>query len=361
MTTTNPIAGRRGAGHNERRRVRVALAAAVIATLCFALPAQAQRVTTVNYTCNIEGAPGQLTARVQAVNGAGVYIDASGFFAGSVPTGEVNFFYEGSLTSVGGRYSFTGTNQYADFVDLTTNDRFRVQMIPQGTQLLMIINPQGPGPVRYVCQQQRAGAAAPSGGAAQPGSTAQPGGQVPQGPSGRGSTLAQLAQAERKDYGIQPTRQLHTGEMHGPTPASIPGGQVLTTQGLVELVQGNRVRFIVFDTLGGAEALPGAVPAAWAAQAGSFTDQVQRQLVQALQQQTAGNKGVPLIFYCLSDQCWMSYNASLRAINAGYTNVLWYRGGLTAWKAAGLPTQRGTGVPQQGNAPTQRTPTQLGR
>ena len=41
----------------------------------------------------------------------------------------------------------------------------------------------------------------------------------------------------------------------------------------------------------------------------------------------------------------MSYNAALRAINAGYTNVKWYRGGIEAWKAAGLPTQP---APQQG-------------
>ncbi len=40
----------------------------------------------------------------------------------------------------------------------------------------------------------------------------------------------------------------------------------------------------------------------------------------------------------LSRECWVSYNAALRAINAGYTNVLWYRGGIEAWKAAGLPT-----------------------
>jgi hypothetical protein len=45
----------------------------------------------------------------------------------------------------------------------------------------------------------------------------------------------------------------------------------------------------------------------------------------------------------------MSYNAALRAINAGYTNVLWYRGGIEAWKMAGLPTQavQQQGYPQQ--------------
>ena len=91
-------------------------------------------------------------------------------------------------------------------------------------------------------------------------------------------------------------------------------------------------------TLGSGEMLPEAVPAAWASNAGSFSDQTQQQLVQLLQQQTKGNKDEVLVFYCLSRECWMSYNAALRAINAGYTNVLWYRGGIEAWKQAGLPT-----------------------
>jgi PQQ-dependent catabolism-associated CXXCW motif protein len=62
---------------------------------------------------------------------------------------------------------------------------------------------------------------------------------------------------------------------------------------------------------------------------------------------TNNNKEVPLIFYCQSNQCWMSYNAALRAIHMGYTNVLWYRGGLEAWKAAGQPVH----TAYQGYAP----------
>ena len=136
-------------------KTNIVLAAGLISTLCLALPAQAQpKVAVVNYACNIEGAQGQLTARVQAVNEVGVFIDPRGGFGDTIRTGNVTFFYEGSLVSPGGRYSFTGTNQFADFVDLITNDRFRVQMIPEGTQLMMIINPQGPGPVRYMCQQR---------------------------------------------------------------------------------------------------------------------------------------------------------------------------------------------------------------
>jgi hypothetical protein len=56
---------------------------------------------------------------------------------------------------------------------------------------------------------------------------------------GAGSgNVEQLSAAERQDYGVPPSAQLHAGEMHGPTPASIPGGHVITTQGVVELMRG---------------------------------------------------------------------------------------------------------------------------
>lgn len=163
-----------------------------------------------------------------------------------------------------------------------------------------------------------------------------PGQQPPQG----GANLDQLMQMERQDYGVPATSQLHAGAMHGPTPSSIPGGQLITTKGLVELVRSQQVQALVFDVLGGPETLPGALAAAPAHQPGTFNDQTQQQFGQFLQQVTQGRKDTPLVFYCQSTQCWMSYNAALRAINMGYTNVLWYRGGIEAWKMAGQPTQR---------------------
>lgn len=155
-------------------------------------------------------------------------------------------------------------------------------------------------------------------------------------PAPGNSRVDQQMQIERQDFGIAPTKQLHSGPMHGPTPVSIPGGQVITTKGLSALVQGRQTPFLLLDVLGGTDALPGAVPAAWAAQPGSYTDGLQQEFGRFLQQATRGNKEMPLVLYCLSNHCWMSYNASLRAIQLGYTNVLWYRGGLQAWQAAGL-------------------------
>ena len=50
----------------------------------------------------------------------------------------------------------------------------------------------------------------------------------------------------------------------------------------------------------------------------------------------AGSKQSPILFYCMTD-CWMSWNAAKRAMQLGYTNVIWYPAGADGWKRAGLP------------------------
>ena len=184
--------------------------------------------------------------------------------------------------------------------------------------------------------------------------------QVQNGAAPANAMLDQLMVTERQDYGIPATDQLHTGAFHGPTPASIPGGQLITTKGLLALVQGQQTPYFLFDVLGGPEVLPGALPSAWLAQAGSFNDPISQQFGQMLKQGTQGRTDIPLIFYCLSTQCWMSYNAALRAIKLGYSNVLWYRGGLEAWKSAGLPIQAAPQgyPPHQGGYPPAGQPGQ---
>ncbi len=143
------------------------------------------------------------------------------------------------------------------------------------------------------------------------------------------------ANPELVDYGVPPTADLHPGAPHGPTPASIPGGQVITTVGVKSLIGGQAGPFLMLDILGGPDGLPGAIRAVPASQPGSFQDQVQGQFGQFLQSATKGSQDMPIVLYCLSTECWMSYNAALRAINLGYKNVLWYRGGIEAWQTNG--------------------------
>lgn len=177
--------------------------------------------------------------------------------------------------------------------------------------------------------------------------------------SGLDAELLRMEPLERRDMGIPPKATLHSGPMHGPTPAGIPGGRLVTTREIYDLVrrtQGDRGSAPrSFDILGGAERLPGALLAVPAGQPGSFEDATQREFGQFLQGVTQGRKDLPMIFYCASNQCWLSYNAALRAIKLGYANVLWYRGGLEAWKHAQLPmeTPGSPPVPPNGPAPVQ--------
>ncbi|GAB2504165.1 rhodanese-like domain-containing protein [Arenimonas alkanexedens] len=172
-------------------------------------------------------------------------------------------------------------------------------------------------------------------------------GQPPQsGQPGGGDALGRLSMMERQDMGVAATAQLRSGGLHGPTPASVPGGRLITTQELAPLLQNQQSGALVFDVLGGPQALPQAIPVVPASQGGNFQDQTQQEFGNYLQQVTQGRKDRPMVFYCQSVQCWMSYNASLRAINLGYSQVLWYRGGIEAWQQAGLPLQ-----PTGGGAP----------
>lgn len=150
-----------------------------------------------------------------------------------------------------------------------------------------------------------------------------------------GAQAVPPAGQEMRDFGVAPTRELHAGPMHGPTPVSIPGGRVITTADLNALLRSGAGQVLLLDVLGGPQTLPNALQAVWLAQPGSFDDAIQQQAVGAFQKATGGRKDMPIVLYCQSDQCWMSYNAALRAIAAGYTNVLWYRGGIEAWQASG--------------------------
>lgn len=150
----------------------------------------------------------------------------------------------------------------------------------------------------------------------------------------------QLAAFEMRDFGVPPTNQLRQGDLHGPTPTSLPGAQVVTTMQLAQAMQAG-TQMVLIDVLGGDYTLPGAFKAPALASPGNFGDAIQQQAAQWLRQITQGNPTVPIVVYCSDPQCWLSYNGALRTVAAGHTNVYWYRGGVQAWQMAGLPLSVG--------------------
>jgi PQQ-dependent catabolism-associated CXXCW motif protein len=63
-----------------------------------------------------------------------------------------------------------------------------------------------------------------------------------------------------------------------------------------------------------------------------------------LESLTGGDKAKPIVFFCLKD-CWMSWNAGKRALEWGYTNVIWFSEGTDAWQQAGFDLVKATPVP----------------
>jgi PQQ-dependent catabolism-associated CXXCW motif protein len=152
--------------------------------------------------------------------------------------------------------------------------------------------------------------------------------------------LAQDFADEGRDWGVPAIPNLRGAPYTAPTPNSIPGASLMDTRSLKDILgDAGSNRHILIDVASGERhmTLPGAIWIPGAGRGTSFVDPVQSGFVDLMDKLTAGDKARPIVFFCVSAQCWLSYNAALRAIAAGYSRVFWYRGGIEAWRAAGLP------------------------
>jgi len=144
-----------------------------VAVLCILLPAcgsgggsgsdgtagatgggQSSNKARFSFDCDLNGANGDLTMDVEAIGTSGVVFGsgASPDITGVIATGSVLYVTSGRLESATASYSFTGENNFADFVDSYTRDRFRVEWIQTTTGLYMVVNPFGPGPTMHDCK-----------------------------------------------------------------------------------------------------------------------------------------------------------------------------------------------------------------
>ena len=53
------------------------------------------------------------------------------------------------------------------------------------------------------------------------------------------------------------------------------------------------------------------------------------------------DKGRKIVFYCGFTKCGRSHNGAMWAMKLGYTDVYRYPGGITAWKQADCPVEKG--------------------
>lgn len=58
-----------------------------------------------------------------------------------------------------------------------------------------------------------------------------------------------------------------------------------------------------------------------------------------LSEATEGDKATKIVFYCNGPSCPRSANSCVKAAGWGFTNLYYFRDGLPAWEAAGLPVE----------------------
>ncbi len=141
---------------------------------------------------------------------------------------------------------------------------------------------------------------------------------------------------EDKDWGVPPRKQPRTDRYHAPTPKEVPGARTIRTVAL-RAMQNQTPGPILIDVLGGDghRTIRGS---SWlrGVGLGALDNAAKERLRLDLETLTAGSKSAPVVFFCLSSECWLSYNTSLLAMELGYTNVHWFRGGTAAWERAGF-------------------------
>jgi PQQ-dependent catabolism-associated CXXCW motif protein len=143
-----------------------------------------------------------------------------------------------------------------------------------------------------------------------------------------------------------------TEAYRAPTPATLKGATVLTSDEAEALWRDKRAAFI--DVLPQAPR-PKNLPAdvVWRDKAradipgslwlpdtgyGELAPSMQAYFVAGLDKAQAGDRERALAFYCQRD-CWMSWNAAKRALALGFRHVDWYPDGADGWREAGLPLE----------------------
>jgi len=134
-----------------------------------------------------------------------------------------------------------------------------------------------------------------------------------------------------------------------PTPSCAPGAITVDTAEVLSL-KAHKPDLLLIDVWAlllrtepgfGSEWLPTEVhlslpDAIWLPNVGLGAPQplVAEWFITQLNAKTGGNRDRALVFFCVAD-CWMSWNAAVRARELGYRQVYWYRDGTSGWQEAG--------------------------
>lgn len=134
-------------------------------------------------------------------------------------------------------------------------------------------------------------------------------------------------------------KPLASGDHDTAPPCALRGVERIDSARLVTMLQSAQ-RPIVVDVGMDDTMVPGAIAllGGGVTLADDVAEVAYHQRFMGLVRAAAPDLDQPLVFYAGPRGGWLSAHAALRAVQAGHTRVYWYRGGLPAWTAAGLPT-----------------------
>ena len=122
------------------------------------------------------------------------------------------------------------------------------------------------------------------------------------------------------------------------TPEKYPGAKVVDTN-WVKSKQGS---VKIYDVRKKAEYIEGHIPGAISSpykEKSEKSPDFDRTLDKLDLSDFPSDKGESVILHCNGPRCWKSYKATVWLVDAGYTNVNWYREGYPDWKKSGLPVE----------------------
>lgn len=161
------------------------------------------------------------------------------------------------------------------------------------------------------------------------------------------ATPSMMADFELIDEKTPPQMGFFWDKTETPTPLSIVGVKTITTPTLQAMLgqhYGGKDQYpLLIDVRSHNQSLVTLRGAVWlngvgyAYQNSAWDETIQSRLKESLALLTANNTARSLVFFCAHPRCALSFNAALRAVRLGYSNVYWYRGGVEAWFMAGLP------------------------
>jgi len=150
-------------------------------------------------------------------------------------------------------------------------------------------------------------------------------------------SLPEPAADERYEHTELRMLRLRTDTFAGPTPETIPGVKEVGTRSLLAMIRSAESATLL-DVWCADGTLPFAkcVFGAGLAFIDPARDEAHEKLfLKLLDAMVPGRQG-PIVVFSIHSNNWLSANAAFRAAKTG-RNVFWYRGGVDAWKAAGLP------------------------